>query len=172
MNIFGQSLEKVSGSGAAAAVTATNGIITAVTASPGAAGSGYSANATAVSGTISGNVFTVTAATGSIIVGMGFTTTGGAATGTRITGYLTGFGGVGTYTVNISQTATVSNAVLAQIVTVASGNGDALISIATVSGSGVATFNTTPFYGGTGDTVPELLLVCRLSTHRCKLPDN
>jgi hypothetical protein len=60
-----------------------------------------------VTGSISGTVFTVTAVTnGSVATGAVLSGTGtGIVYGTTVTGFLTGTGGVGTYTVSISQTA-------------------------------------------------------------------
>ena len=57
-----------------------------------------------VLGSISGTTMAVSSVTtGTLVIGQYITGTG-VSTGTRITGFLTGAGGVGTYTVNISQT--------------------------------------------------------------------
>lgn len=60
---------------------------------------------TSVTGSISGTTLTVTAASAApLVVGMVLSGTG-VTTGTFISGYLTGTGGTGTYTVSTSQTA-------------------------------------------------------------------
>lgn len=70
---------------------------------------GTAAAATGISGTISGTAFTCTGVTGTIKVGM--TLSGGGATACKI---LSGPGGTGAYTVDVSQSSTLSGATAAR----------------------------------------------------------
>jgi Phage stabilisation protein len=124
--VNGSATLKYVGYPAAAALTVTAGVITAVTLTN--QGFGYNSTpSTAISdqcvfvGEISGTTLTVTELI-SGVVNVGYTLSGtGVTAGTKITALVTGIGGLGTYTVDTSQTTAST-----QITGVSSGASGAL----------------------------------------------
>ena len=108
------------GTGASANIVVAGGVVTSVTMFN--YGSGYQANdiltqeIAVVTGSISGTVMTVTAVTsGKLYVGQ-YVTGAGITAGTRISGFSSGSGGVGTYIVDTSSTSTGSITITAQFI--------------------------------------------------------
>lgn len=108
------------GTGASADVVVAGGIVTTVTMFN--KGSGYVANdvltqeIAVVTGSVSGTVMTVTAITsGTLYVGQ-YVTGAGVTAGTRISAFSSGNGGVGTYIVDLSSTATGSITITSQFI--------------------------------------------------------
>ena len=113
------------------------GITAGTTVSTNASGAGPTVYATvSITGYISGTTLTVTAVTGGIFFGQVITgSTGvGVTAGTTITGFGTGTGGLGTYTVNNSQTVGSSGSPVAM-------NGSA-VTIFTASASITTSLST------------------------------
>jgi hypothetical protein len=130
----------------------------AATATPGTAtllGSIGPVATTSVTGSISGNVLTVTAVgSGTIYPGATLSGTGGGGvtSGTKVVGQLSGTtGGVGTYALNITQTVTSTTITAAAgVLTVANGTGVLAVGDV-IAGSGVTSGTTITAFGtGTG----------------------
>lgn len=123
--------------------------------------------ATGISGTISGTALTVAAVTGTIKVGM--TLSGGGATTCKI---LSGPGGTGSYTVDVSQTSTLSGATAARDYSSLASYGAALPADFTATGAGnsyigelyndglLNSTSSTNFNGHTTDSTHTLILRC------------
>lgn len=111
--------------------------------------------ATGINGSISDTTLTVSSITGSLNIGD--TLSGGGVTaGTKITAILTGTGGVGTYTVNTSQTSTLTatNATLSVGQVINFSTGSRTISIA--NSPQQLTFNVNASIGFTATVISTL----------------
>ena len=110
----------VTGTGATANIIVAGGVVTSVTMVN--KGSGYSVGdsltqeVAVVTGSVSGTVMTVTAVTsGTLYVGQ-YVTGAGITAGTRISAFSSGSGGIGTYIVDTSSTATGSITITSQFI--------------------------------------------------------
>jgi hypothetical protein len=110
----------VTGTGATANIVVAGGVVTSVTMVN--KGSGYSLGdaltqeIAVVTGSVSGTVMTVTAVTsGKLYVGQ-YVTGAGITAGTRISAFSSGSGGIGTYIVDLSSTATGSITITSQFI--------------------------------------------------------
>jgi hypothetical protein len=110
----------VTGTGATANIVVAGGLVTSVTMVN--KGSGYSLGdaltqeIAVVTGSVSGTVMTVTAVTsGTLYVGQ-YVTGAGITAGTRISAFSSGSGGIGTYIVDLSSTATGSITITSQFI--------------------------------------------------------
>jgi hypothetical protein len=110
----------VTGTGATANIVVAGGLVTSVTMVN--KGSGYSLGdaltqeIAVVTGSVSGTVMTVTAVTsGTLYVGQ-YVTGVGITAGTRISAFSSGSGGIGTYIVDLSSTATGSITITSQFI--------------------------------------------------------
>ena len=110
----------VTGTGATANIVVAGGVVTSVTMVN--KGSGYSLGdaltqeIAVVTGSVSGTVMTVTAITsGTLYVGQ-YVTGAGVTAGTRISAFSSGSGGIGTYIVDLSSTATGSITITSQFI--------------------------------------------------------
>jgi hypothetical protein len=110
----------VTGTGATANIIVAGGVVTSVTMVN--KGSGYSLGdaltqeIAVVTGSVSGTVMTVTAITsGTLYVGQ-YVTGAGITAGTRISAFSSGSGGIGTYIVDSSSTATGSITITSQFI--------------------------------------------------------
>ena len=108
------------GTGATANIVVAGGLVTSVTMVN--KGSGYSLGdaltqeIAVVTGSVSGTVMTVTAVTsGTLYVGQ-YVTGAGVTAGTRISAFSSGSGGIGTYIVDLSSTATGSITITSQFI--------------------------------------------------------
>ena len=111
--------------------------------------------ATGINGSITGTTLTVSAITGSLNIGDTLSG-GGVSAGTKITAILTGTGGVGTYTVNTSQTSTLTatNATLSVGQVINFSTGSRTISIA--NSPQQLTFNVNASIGFTATVISTL----------------
>ena len=110
----------VTGTGATANIVVAGGIVTSVTmvnkGSGYAVGDSLTQEIAVVTGSVSGTVMTVTAITsGTLYVGQ-YVTGAGVTAGTRISAFSSGSGGIGTYIVDLSSTATGSITITSQFI--------------------------------------------------------
>jgi hypothetical protein len=110
----------VTGTGATANIVVAGGVVTSVTmvnkGSGYAVGDSLTQEIAVVTGSVSGTVMTVTAITsGTLYVGQ-YVTGAGVTAGTRISAFSSGSGGIGTYIVDLSSTATGSITITSQFI--------------------------------------------------------
>lgn len=110
----------VTGTGATANIVVAGGVVTSVTMVN--KGSGYSLGDSltqeiaVVTGEVDGTVMTVTAVTSGILYVGQYVTGAGITAGTRISAFSSGSGGIGTYIVDLSSTATGSITITSQFI--------------------------------------------------------